>query len=268
MRNQSAVERDDYTLLPPSVAYDGTSVLVPQKVTPLDVVTDVATHVGHTTLIASSLNPFGDRVGGLVAPKFWRHTSYHHNKPPEKSYLVQGSFPLDTSLAADNEGGVTTVRLDCRASDALSNTAVEPSQRGPVAQAITVVQAWRFFSALPYMPELAVRVEMLLNASVEELGPLSSETVLSLQRMLGFLEGARHLKKPTVVLTPDGHFRAQWRRGPTSHFAAAFLPDGTARFVVFADRAGRAPVSRVSGIVPVSDLLAAVEPLGIRRWAT
>ena len=86
--------------------------------------------------------------------------------------------------------------------------------------------------------------------------------------MLLFLRAAPDLRCPTVTITPSATFRAQWQADRNKHLAIDFLPDGQVRFVVFSpDPRHPDRVQRVSGIVGRGDVMRAVEPYKVHRWA-
>jgi hypothetical protein len=87
--------------------------------------------------------------------------------------------------------------------------------------------------------------------------------------MLLFLRAMPDFRCPTVTITPSATFRAEWQAGQNRHLAVDFLPDGQVRFVVFSpDPRHPDRVQRVSGIVDRVDVIRAVEPYNVHRWAT
>jgi hypothetical protein len=140
--------------------------------------------------------------------------------------------------------------------------------RTPEAQICGQIRALRGGSRLLYRERFARRLEFLLDALEEEEEPLVEASPESLRQMLLFLEALPEFRCPTVTVTPFGTFRAQWRADPTRHFAVDFMPDGQARFVVFApDPRHPNRVQRVSGIVSWENVMKAVEPYRVHRWA-
>jgi hypothetical protein len=164
--------------------------------------------------------------------------------------------------------GSTTVEfsepaaVEAPVSDILDNL---KTPKGQIQRQIT---ALRIGGGLPYRERLAHRLVFLLEALEEEGETWGTGSPDSLRQMLLFLRAAADLSCPTVTITPSATFRAQWQAGQNRHFAIDFLPDGQVRFVVFSpdprhpDRA-----QRVSGIVGWVDVIRAVEPYGVHRWA-
>lgn len=130
------------------------------------------------------------------------------------------------------------------------------------------IQAIRREKRIAYRDQLADRLEALLTATQEEdsAGPgISSD---SIKHFVTFVRTYPRLKPPSVTIMPTGDLYAEWRSGPTNDFSAHFLPNGTARFVVFApDPAGGLRPVRIWGISSVASLMRTVRPHGIQRWA-
>jgi hypothetical protein len=96
--------------------------------------------------------------------------------------------------------------------------------------------------------------------------PISPE---SLSNFIGFLQEAPNLRSPDIVLTPSNEIRAQWRTAPNRHFAAAFLPTGETRYVIFTPNL-RDPdkIDRLSGTTPMDTLMETAEPHRVLDWAS
>ena len=122
---------------------------------------------------------------------------------------------------------------------------------------------------MPYCERLARRLEFLLGAIEEEGEACAEGSPESLRQMLLFLRAMPDFRCPTVTITPSATFRAEWQAGQNRHLAVDFLPDGQVRFVVFSpDPRHPDRVQRVSGIVDRVDVIRAVEPYNVHRWAT
>jgi hypothetical protein len=108
----------------------------------------------------------------------------------------------------------------------------------------------------------------LLNALEEEGETWAEDSPDSLQQMLLFLRATPDIRCPTVTITPSATFRTEWQGSRNRHLAVDFLPDGQARFVVFSpDPLHPDRVQRVSGIVSRADVMRAIEPYRVHRWA-
>jgi hypothetical protein len=131
-----------------------------------------------------------------------------------------------------------------------------------------IIAALRNASDFANAPKLADRLLYLVDVAAEE-EPDVVPSAESLTRMIGFLRRTPSLDHPAVVLTPEGDFRAQWRKSPEQHFSVTFRPDGIVIFVVFAaDRDRPGAVDRVSGTTSVDGLMAKVQPYDVLRWAS
>ena len=131
-------------------------------------------------------------------------------------------------------------------------------------------QGWalRRGSRLFYRERLARRLNFLLEVFNEEGEPWAEGSPDSLRHMLQFLETLPDFQCPTITVTPSATFRAQWSPDPTRHFAVDFVPDGQVRFVVFSpDPRHPDRVQRVSGIASWENVMKAVEPYRVHRWA-
>lgn len=124
----------------------------------------------------------------------------------------------------------------------------------------------RTSSSIPNNTRLANRAEFLLEVTIEDAPDELEQLPESLRNFIAFLQSSPHLKYPDIVVSPRGNIRAQWQDAPNKHFSAEFLTTGQAAFVVFAPH--RKGTKRVSGIVPVSELLETVEPQNVLSWAS
>ena len=138
----------------------------------------------------------------------------------------------------------------------------------PKEQMRRQISALRGSGGLPYRERLAWRLDLLLEALGEEGEEWQEGSPESLRQMLLFLQEVPDFRCPTVTVTPSATFRAQWQAGQDQHFAVDFLPDGQVRFVVFApDPHHPDRVQRVSGVVSRADVMRAIEPYKVHRWA-
>jgi hypothetical protein len=139
---------------------------------------------------------------------------------------------------------------------------------GPKERLRRQISALRAGGRLAYCERLTRRLDSLLEALEEEGEEWAEGSAESLRQMLLFLRDVPGFRCPTVTVTPSATFRAEWQAGRNQHFAIDFLPDGQARFVVFApDPHHPDRVQRVSGIVSRADVMRVVEPYKVHRWA-
>ncbi len=119
----------------------------------------------------------------------------------------------------------------------------------------------------PDFNKLADRAELLVSAAEEE-DDTDPVSLFSLRNLMSFLRSEPQLGTPSIVVTPSGNFRAEWRAGKNRHFAVEFLPSGSCRYVVFApDPKDTKRTIRTSGIAHCESLLTVLEPLNVYRWA-
>ena len=123
-------------------------------------------------------------------------------------------------------------------------------------------------SLLAYREQLAERLETLVGQREEEIANgLEPASVESLRQLLRFLIRGRHLRRPGVVITPRGNFRARWRESRTQFFAAELFPNGRAKWVLFCpDSCDSGQTARTSGIQSADSLLRSAEDLGAFEW--
>lgn len=183
-------------------------------------------------------------------------------------------LPIQLSMAVRGfECGRSTGSTDVEFSVAVPDEAPDSdfkilddlrTPKGQIQRQITALRS----GGLPYRGRLADRLDFLLTALEEEGETWAESSPDSLRQMLLFLRAAPDLRCPTVTITPLATFRAQWQAGRNRHFAVDFLPDGQVRFVVFSpDPRHPDRVQRVSGIVGRVDVMRAVEPYKVHRWA-
>jgi hypothetical protein len=122
-------------------------------------------------------------------------------------------------------------------------------------------------SFLPYRQTLANRLEELRVGWFDEGEEWTNDSAESLHGLLGFLEVHRYLPRPTITITPAGTFRAEWTNNPNEHLAINFLPNGEARFVIFAPNARRPhQIKRLSGMTRWDSLSEDLAPY-LSRWS-
>ena len=121
-------------------------------------------------------------------------------------------------------------------------------------------------SKLRKLAALAARLAELQAIGWDEGAPFSTE---SMKDLITFLTEHQELALPSVVLTPAGHVRAQWRRRRGEHFALAFLGDNLVLYVIFApDRENLGNTLTASGTATVDTIMQIAEPYGVLRWAS
>lgn len=111
---------------------------------------------------------------------------------------------------------------------------------------------------------LANRIRELRGFCRDESEPFDVDSV---ERFAEFWSTQPDLRPPELVITPRGNVRAVWDQGENCFLGLEFLPDGQARFVLFAPPAP--PSSKPSlfgGILPVEDLADTLRPLAHSAW--
>ncbi len=122
---------------------------------------------------------------------------------------------------------------------------------------------------ISFSKQLADRLEFLFDASKEEYPDEVAILPKSLRSFVGFLQSAKNLNYPDVVLSPSKNIRVQWRTGPNRHFAVEFLPTGDTHFVIFSpDPMHPEKTIRMSGIVSVDSLMETVQPHSVLTWSS
>jgi hypothetical protein len=179
-------------------------------------------------------------------------------------------LPVPVSMAAKSglPTGSTIVEFFGSAQAAAPVFELLDRLRTPRGQIQRQIRALRRGGGLPYREHLARRLDFLLNALEEEGETWEEDSPDSLRQMLLFLRATPDLRCPTVTVTPSATFRTEWQASRNKHLAVDFLPDGQVRFVVFSpDPLYPDRVQRVSGIVSRADLMRAIEPYKVHRWA-
>ncbi len=121
---------------------------------------------------------------------------------------------------------------------------------------------------LRFRERLATRLQRLVEISREEQPEQAPPALASVKGLIAFLAANPGLRYPTVVLTPDGNVRVEWREDPNHHFAIEFLDDVDARFVVFSPDPKRPhKVARVAGQACLDSVMAMVAPYGVQDWS-
>ncbi len=132
----------------------------------------------------------------------------------------------------------------------------------------SVVAGIRRDPRLRFPERLATRLEQLIEMSREEQPEQAPPALASVQALIAFLAANPELSYPTMVLTPAGNVRVEWRQGRGRHFAIEFLGDVDVRFVVFAPDPKRPyKVARVSGQASLESVMTLVAPYGVRDWS-
>jgi hypothetical protein len=111
--------------------------------------------------------------------------------------------------------------------------------------------------------KLAARLSTLQEFSGDEHPEQASPVPAAVLDLIIFLTLHPALDFPSIVLTPSGNVRIQWRRVRGEHFAIEFLGDNVVQYVIFApDR------ETTSGVATVDSIMQIAEPYGVLRWAS
>lgn len=131
-----------------------------------------------------------------------------------------------------------------------------------------LVESIRRDPRLRFRERLGTRLARLIEISREEQPEQAPPALASVRGLIAFLAANQGLKYPTVVLTPDGNVRVEWRQGRDRHFAIEFLNDIDVRFVVFASDPKRPyKVARVAGQASLDSVMTLVAPYRVRDWS-
>lgn len=132
-----------------------------------------------------------------------------------------------------------------------------------------LIDRFRHHPRIVFAKRIAARLDHLLEVSREEQPEQAPPVAASLEGLLAFLSRNPGLAYPDIVLTPDGYVRAQWRRGPTQHFAVEFREDEGVRFVIFVPDPRR-PYKRVrvSGTATVDSIMGQAHYYKVLDWAS
>lgn len=199
----------------------------------------------------------------LPTPRNYGGTDLHVARP---SWNVNASL---LQVLTESAGSIGSAEIESEPDEAAaSNFDVLDELRTPKGQLRRQITAFRRGSEIPCREQLALQLAILIDSLEDEGEEWDENSPDSLRQMLLFLEAVPDFRCPTVTVTPSLTFRAQWQASPDEHFALDFLPDGQVRFVVFApDPRHPDRVQRVSGIVSRVDVMRAIEPYKVHRWA-
>ncbi len=119
----------------------------------------------------------------------------------------------------------------------------------------------------PYAQNIAARLRYLIEVAKEEEPdekPVSEDSLYAFTR---FLRKNPDIKMPSIVLTPSGNIRIQWRRNAQSLLVIEFYNESECAFVIFTpdDENPLKPI-RLSGTASVSKILSVVAHLGALKW--
>ena len=88
----------------------------------------------------------------------------------------------------------------------------------------------------------------------------------SLSGLLRFLSSDSRLRSPSVLLSPDGTWVAEWRLDSRNLFSAHFLDESNARFVVVFTSGSKRKANQVWGEIDTGSLLATAQTYGADKW--
>lgn len=138
----------------------------------------------------------------------------------------------------------------------------------PESSLSELIDRFRNHLKVRFATRIADRLDYLLDVSREEQPEQAPPSAESLKGFLAFLATNHSLACPSIVLTPKGNVRVQWRRGRNKHFAIEFTGDGKVRFVIFApDPEHPYKTTRVAGGATIDSVMTLAAPYGVLRWA-
>ena len=120
---------------------------------------------------------------------------------------------------------------------------------------------------LPGAKRIAQRVSDLCQIAKEEAPDQEPPSAQSLRNFLLFLISHPEFNVPSLLLTPSGHFRAQWRGTGKNNCVLDFGDDRSINFVLFTvDPNYPAEMVRLSGRCSAETFVNQVEQLGALDW--
>jgi hypothetical protein len=138
----------------------------------------------------------------------------------------------------------------------------------PEVSLAELIERFRRHPKIGSAERVAVRLDYLPEVSREEQPEQAPPVAASLDGFLALLSKHPGLAYPDIVLAPDGYVRAQWRCGPTQHFAVEFREDEDVRFVIFApDPKHPYKTARVSGTATVDSVIGQARYYKVLDWA-
>ena len=122
---------------------------------------------------------------------------------------------------------------------------------------------------IPYAKSLQDRILFLSKLSAEE--PFYQAPIVpdSLRDFISFLQLTPGIKRPSVVLTPEGNIQAEWHRSENQHLVIEFLGKEDVLYVIFApDPKYPARTVRSTGRATLISVMALLKPYGLDSWVT
>jgi len=126
----------------------------------------------------------------------------------------------------------------------------------------------QFSLTASYRQALATRILTLFKIAKEEDENGVGISFESLRHFYYFLCAHPYLKRPRISLTPQNNIYASWKAAYDKVLSIHFMPNGDARFVIFAPnkKQPERPIL-MSGKAPVDILMSVIEPHGVKSWA-
>ena len=122
---------------------------------------------------------------------------------------------------------------------------------------------------IPYAKSLQDRILLLSKLSAEE--PFYQAPIVpdSLRDFISFLQLTPGIKRPSVVLTPEGNIQAEWHRSENQHLVIEFLGKEDVLYVIFApDPKYPARTVHSTGRATLISVITLLKPYGLNSWVT
>jgi len=172
---------------------------------------------------------------------------------------ISVSVQFQASSSSEGEASITVAGIN----EPFTETNLIDDEESRVMDLIFRV---RVLLPVPYGNKVAERLITLFYIAREE-DPLSvGPTVDSLHSFYNFLNMHTFLKMPSISLTPENLIYASWK-AESKVFSVIFSKNEFAQFVVFEpDNKDSSRNVRLSGNIPIENLLRTVEATGVLNW--
>jgi len=122
---------------------------------------------------------------------------------------------------------------------------------------------------IPYAKSLGDRILFLNKLSAEEHFYQAPILPDSLKDFIAFLHLTPDIKRPSVVLTPDGNIQAEWHRSDSQHLVIEFVGKEDVLYVIFApDPKYPSRTVHSTGRATLISVMALLKPYGLDSWVT
>ncbi len=120
----------------------------------------------------------------------------------------------------------------------------------------------------PYREKLSKRLRLLKELADEE-SDQSPMSLASIMDFISFFRSNNSLACPSLVLTRNGHIRAEWRANASRRLAIEFMGERLVRFVIFIpdpDRPNK--INYLTGVLSLQSVLDTIRIYNVPLWRT